>query len=675
MRSPAAGRSRALLTIVLAMTLLVGGVGWLQLQQWQAVERSLAINRSDISWNYHQFELEYLKLLNQLKNTLREGRRNADMAELALRYQILASRFELLQQGDAGEQLRKQTELAPVVASLGRILAALDPYLGDDPLPFDANKLVRMEPLLAGQLGKVRQLVLGSSVAQNHRTTEHLHVIREQLRTTTASSSMLALLVLGFAFMTLRQLRLAHQRNDELGTLHAEMSHRATHDAMTGLSNRDEFKRRLGLRLVSLRPQQAEDGVLFIDLDRFKMVNDACGHHAGDQLLREVGQLLSQSLNPDDTLARLGGDEFGVILHEHSQQQALRVAEQLCARLDGYRFVFSGQRFRIGASVGLVMLNGRWTSAGAVLQAADSARYVAKAMGSNRVHLYRESDCDIEAYRDQMHWMQRLDSALDQDQLRLYWQRIVPLREDQLARGIKGEVLLRLQEGEQLIGPQKLLQAAERFGMSSRVDCWVIGATLDWLEQHRSALDHVAELAINLSGQSVGDKAFHRFLINELERRHLPAGKLVFEITETAAIADIDASRTLIKTLQGLGVKVALDDFGSGMSSFGYLKNLPVDYLKIDSQFIRELAHDAYDQVAVQAICNVAKVTGKLTIAEGIEDAAVEALLRDYAVDFGQGYHWHQPEPLAALLQADVAAEPARPRLGHQEPGSGRICP
>lgn len=675
MRSPAAGRSRALLTIVLAMTLLVGGVGWLQLQQWQAVERSLAINRSDISWNYHQFELEYLKLLNQLKNTLREGRRNDDMAELALRYQILASRFELLQQGDAGEQLRKQTELAPVVASLGRILAALDPYLGDDPLPFDANKLARMEPLLAGQLGKVRQLVLGSSVAQNHRTTEHLHVIREQLRTTTASSSMLALLVLGFAFMTLRQLRLAHQRNDELGTLHAEMSHRATHDAMTGLSNRDEFKRRLGLRLVSLRPQQAEDGVLFIDLDRFKMVNDACGHHAGDQLLREVGQLLSQSLNPDDTLARLGGDEFGVILHEHSQQQALRVAEQLCARLDGYRFVFSGQRFRIGASVGLVMLNGRWTSAGAVLQAADSARYVAKAMGSNRVHLYRESDCDIEAYRDQMHWMQRLDSALDQDQLRLYWQRIVPLREDQLARGIKGEVLLRLQEGEQLIGPQKLLQAAERFGMSSRVDCWVIGATLDWLEQHRSALDHVAELAINLSGQSVGDKAFHRFLINELERRHLPAGKLVFEITETAAIADIDASRTLIKTLQGLGVKVALDDFGSGMSSFGYLKNLPVDYLKIDSQFIRELAHDAYDQVAVQAICNVAKVTGKLTIAEGIEDAAVEALLRDYAVDFGQGYHWHQPEPLDALLQADIAAEPARPRLGHQEPGSGRIRP
>ena len=675
MRSPAAGRSRALLTIVLAMTLLVGGVGWLQLQQWQAVERSLAINRSDISWNYHQFELEYLKLLNQLKNTLREGRRNDDMAELALRYQILASRFELLQQGDAGEQLRKQTELAPVVASLGRILAALDPYLGDDPLPFDANKLARMEPLLAGQLGKVRQLVLGSSVAQNHRTTEHLHVIREQLRTTTASSSMLALLVLGFAFMTMRQLRLAHQRNDELGTLHAEMSHRATHDAMTGLSNRDEFKRRLGLRLVSLRPQQAEDGVLFIDLDRFKMVNDACGHHAGDQLLREVGQLLSQSLNPDDTLARLGGDEFGVILHEHSQQQALRVAEQLCARLDGYRFVFSGQRFRIGASVGLVMLNGRWTSAGAVLQAADSARYVAKAMGSNRVHLYRESDCDIEAYRDQMHWMQRLDSALDQDQLRLYWQRIVPLREDQLARGIKGEVLLRLQEGEQLIGPQKLLQAAERFGMSSRVDCWVIGATLDWLEQHRSALDHVAELAINLSGQSVGDKAFHRFLINELERRHLPAGKLVFEITETAAIADIDASRTLIKTLQGLGVKVALDDFGSGMSSFGYLKNLPVDYLKIDSQFIRELAHDAYDQVAVQAICNVAKVTGKLTIAEGIEDATVEALLRDYAVDFGQGYHWHQPEPLDALLQAGVAAEPARPRLGHQEPGSGRIRP
>ncbi len=655
MKSPAFGRARTLLTIALAMTLLVGGVGWLQLQQWQAVERSLAINRSNTPWNYYQFELEYLRLLSQLQNTLREGRRNADMAELALRYQILASRFELLRQGDTGEQLRKQTELAPVVASLERILASLDPYLGDEPPPFDADKLAQLEPLLAGQLGTVRQLVLGSTAAQNHRTTEHLHVIREQLRTTAASSSMLALLVLAFAFLALRQLQLAHRRNDELALLHTEMSHRATHDALTGLSNREEFKHRLDLRLASLRPQQTEDGVLFIDLDRFKMVNDACGHHAGDQLLREVGQLLGASLHPSDTLARLGSDEFGLILHERQQQEALRVAEQLCARLDSYRFVFSGQRFHIGASVGLVMLNGRWSSAGAVLQAADSARYVAKTMGSHRIHLYHESDCDIEAHRDQMHWMQRLDRALDEDQLRLYWQRIVPLRQDVLPRGIKGEILLRLQEGEELLAPQKLLQAAERFGMSGRVDRWVIGAALDWLEQHRGALDGIAELAINLSGQSVGDKAFHHFLIDQLERRHLPAGKLVFEITETAAIANIDETRTLIKTLQRLGVKVALDDFGSGMSSFGYLKSLPVDYLKIDSQFIRGLAQDAYDQVAVQAICSVAQVTGKLTIAEGIEDAEVETLLRDYAVDFGQGYHWHRPEPLETVLLQAIA--------------------
>lgn len=654
MKSPTAGRSRALLIIALTMTLLVGGVGWLQLQEWRAVERSLAINRSNTPWNYYQFELEYLRLLNQLQHTLRAGRHDADMTELALRYQILASRFELLRQGDAGVQLRKLTELTPIVASIEHVLASLDPYLGNEstPPPFDADQLAQMEPLLTRQISAVRQLVLGSTAAQNQQTTEHLHVIREQLKTTTVSVSTLALLVLAFAFLTLRQLRLAHRRNNELGALHAEMSHRATHDALTGLSNRDEFERRLDLRLASLRPQQAEDGVLFIDLDRFKMVNDACGHHAGDQLLREVGRLLGASLRPSDTLARLGGDEFGLILHERQQSQALQIAEQLCARLDGYRFVFSGQRFHIGASVGLVMLNGRWTSTGAVLQAADSARYVAKSMGSNRVHLYRESDCDIEAYRGQMQWMQRLDRALDEDQLRLYWQRIVPLRESLMPRGIKGEVLLRLQEGDQLLGPQKLLQAAERFGMTSRVDRWVIGATLDWLEQHRSALDGIAELAINLSGQSVGDKAFQHFLISQLERRHLPAGKLVFEITETAAIANIDETRILIKTLQRLGVKVALDDFGSGMSSFGYLKCLPVDYLKIDSQFIRGLAQDAYDQVTVQAICRVAQVTGKLTIAEGIEDAKVEALLQDYAVDFGQGYHWHRPEPLDCLLQA-----------------------
>ena len=647
------------------MTLLLGGVGWLQLQEWRAVERSLAINRSNTPWNYYQFELEYLKLLNQIKDTQRAGQRDADMAELALRYQILASRFELLNHGDTGKQLRMQTELAPIMASIERLLDSLDPYLGDESVAptFDPDRLAQTEQLLAEQVGTVRQLLLGSTAAQDQRTTEHLHVIREQLRTTTASTSTLALLVLAFAFLALRQLRLAHRRNDELGALHAEMSHRATHDALTGLYNRDEFECRLDLRLTSLREQPAEDGVLFIDLDRFKMVNDTCGHHAGDQLLVEVRLLLDASLSPSDTLARLGGDEFGVILHEQPQAQALRIAERLCALLDGYRFVFAGQRFRIGASVGLVMLNGRWSSAGAVLQAADSARYVAKSVGRNRVHLYHESDCDIEAYRGQMHWMQRLDQALDEDRLRLYWQRIVPLRDGGRVRGVKGEVLLRLEEGGKLIGPQPLLQAAERFGMSSRVDRWVINATLDWLEQHCSALDHIAELAINLSGQSVGDKAFHGFLISQLEKRRPPVDKLVIEITETAAIANIDASRLLIKTLQGLGVKVALDDFGSGMSSFGYLKQLPVDYLKIDGQFIRDLARDSYDQVAVQAICSVARVTGKLTIAEGIEDETVEALLRDYAVDFGQGYHWHQPEPLDTLLQASTDIEPTRPQL------------
>jgi len=649
--------------IALAITLLLGGLGWVQLQQWRAVERSLVVNRYHAPWDYYQFKLEYLKLLGQVKDALHAGRDQAEMSELALRYQIFASRFDLLREGDTGDQIRSQTELAPVMTRLESMVDSLSSYLGDEagPVRFDADQLRQMESLLVGHQPLLNQLILDSTAAHDRRATEHLHVMREQLRTTIASSSTLALLVLTFAFLAMRQLRLSHRRNEELGALHAEMSHRATHDSLTGLHNRDEFKLRLDHRLLALRQQPAEDGVLLIDLDRFKIVNDACGHQAGDQLLREVGELIGTQLQPGDTLARLSGDEFGVILHEREQQQALQIAEQLCALLDGHRFVFAGQRFRIGASVGLVMLSGRWSSAGAVLQAADSARYVAKSMGSHHVHLYHESDFDIEVYRDQMLWMQRLDRALDEDRLRLYWQRIVPLDQGPQARGIKGEVLLRLQEGDKLIGPQQLLQAAERFGMSSRVDRWVIGATLDWMEQHRDALDGITELAINLSGQSIGDKAFHGFLIQLLERRRPPAGKLVFEITETAAIANINESQILIKTLQGLGMKVALDDFGSGMSSFGYLKNLPLDYIKIDSQFIRGLAQDAYDQVTVRAICSVAKVTGKLTIAEGIENAEVAALLRDYAVDFGQGYHWHRPEPMDTLLQAIAATAPELP--------------
>ncbi len=641
--------------IVLAMTLLLGGLGWLQLESWRAVERSLVLNRYNTPWEYYQFELEYLNLLAQVKDSLHAGR-DADMAELALRYQIFASRFGLLLQGDTGAQLRQQAELTPVVANLSRLLAAIDPYLGaEDPLAFDADQVARIAALLTGYKGAVKQLVLDTKARQDLRFTEHLEIMREQLGTAMTSSYALALLVLAFGLLAVHQLRLAHRRNEELGALHAEMSHRASHDSLTGLDNRDEFERQLELRLVALRQQPAEDGVLLIDLDRFKIVNDACGHQAGDQLLREVGQLLRAQLRPGDKLARLSGDEFGVILCECTQQQALRVAEQLCAQLDAQRFVLQGQRFHIGASIGLVMLSGRWSSAGAVLQAADSARYVAKPLGSQSVHLYRESDCDIEAHRDQMHWLQKLDRALDEDRLSLHWQRIVPLQPG--PRGIKGELLLRLQEGGELLAPGKLLQAAERFGMSSRIDRWVVGAALTWLGRHRDALDGIAELAINLSGQSVGDPAFHRFLIGQLESHRPPAGKLVFEITETAAIANIDASLALIRALQALGMKVALDDFGSGMSSFGYLKQLPVDYLKIDGQFMRRLAQDAYDQVAVQAICSVARVTGKLTVAEGIEDAEVAELLRGYGVDFGQGYHWHRPQALETLLQAATAAD------------------
>ena len=656
------GLSRTVRLIALAMTLLLGGLGWFQLEHWRAVERSLTLNRYNAPWDFYQFELEYLKLLAQVKDSLHAGQEHADMAELALRYQIFASRFGLLLQGDTGAQLRQQTELVPVVARLERLLAAIDPYLGTEPDPpaFDADQLTRIATLLAGYNGTVKQLILGTTARQDRQLTEHLQVIREQLSTAMTSSSMLAALVLSFAVLAVYQLRLAHRRNEELGALHAEMSHRASHDSLTGLNNRDEFERQLELRLISLRHQPAEDGVLLIDLDRFKIVNDGCGHQAGDQLLREIGQLLRTQLRPGDTLARLSGDEFGMILCECTQQQALRVAEQLCAQLDAHRFVCHGQRFHIGASLGVVMLSGRWSSAGAVLQAADSARYVAKTLGSQSVHLYHESDCDIEAHRDQMHWLQKLDQALNEGHLSLHWQRIVPVQPEPLLRGIRGELLLRLQEGGALLAPGKLLQAAERFGMSSRIDRWVIGTTLEWLDRHRDALDGIAELAINLSGQSVGDGAFHRFLIGELERHRPPAGKLVFEITETAAIANIDESLALIRALRALGMKVALDDFGSGMSSFGYLKQLPVDYLKIDSQFIRGLAQDGYDQVAVQAICSVARVTGKLTIAEGIEDAEVAALLRDYAVDFGQGYHWHQPQALDSLLQASAARQRAR---------------
>jgi len=389
---------------------------------------------------------------------------------------------------------------------------------------------------------------------------------------------------------------------------------------------------------------------MYIDLDQFKLVNDACGHAAGDQLLRQVAALLKQCVRTRDTLARLGGDEFGVILQFCSAEQAQRVAQEICERMDEYRFVHDERRFRIGTSIGLVPLDHRWPNTASVMQAADAACYAAKEAGRNRVHAWFDADLHLRLRHGEMQWVTRLEQALDENRFELFAQRIRPIRS--ASQGLHCEVLLRLREADgQLVPPGAFLPAAERFHMAPRIDRWVVRHVVEWMARERAALGHVETIAVNLSGQSISDPAFLRQVAEVVAGAHIDHRKLCFEVTETAAITNMADATAFVEAMREHGIRFALDDFGAGASSFGYLKTLKVDYLKIDGQFIRDLIEDPLDRATVRCFRDVAAAVGTRTIAEFVETAAVAALLHEIGIDYGQGYLYHRPEPIDAVLR------------------------
>ena len=432
--------------------------------------------------------------------------------------------------------------------------------------------------------------------------------------------------------------------------MHDEMSHRATHDPLTGLINRTEFEGRLQELLATTEDDGLGHTLLYIDLDQFKIVNDACGHGAGDLLLRQVAELLRACVRATDTVARLGGDEFGLVLEQCDGASAQRVAQKICDQMEAYRFTHEGRRFRVGTSIGLVPVDARWASVKALLQAADASCYAAKEGGRNRVHAWFDSDASLKARHGDMQWVTRLELALDEDRFELFAQRIAPIA----AGGDDGahfEVLLRLREPNgALIAPGAFLPAAERFHLATRLDRWVVRKAFAVMDiATRRAID-VSMMAINLSGQSLGDRAFHRDVAEMIRQASFDVRRLCFEITETAAITHLADARAFIDEVRALGVKIALDDFGAGASSFGYLKSLPVDFLKIDGHFVTTLLEDALNDAAVRCFVDVAKVVGVKTIAEFVEREDVRDALGAIGVDMAQGYLVHKPEPLAALL-------------------------
>ena len=452
----------------------------------------------------------------------------------------------------------------------------------------------------------------------------------------------------------------------------ANLSWQATHDALTGLANRREFEYRLEQALHSLGRQTGRHALMFLDLDQFKLVNDTCGHAAGDELLRHICALLQSGLREGDTLARLGGDEFGILLENCGLEVAEKIAESLRQTVQDLHFVWKGRPFVTTVSIGLVHVAQHPSTLEASLRAADMACYMAKEKGRNRVQLYHPDDSELSLRFGEMAWVQRLHMALEEDRFCLYAQEIAPLGRTEAGSG-HIEILLRLHdEAGRMILPDSFIPAAERYGLMNLIDRWVVQNVFKIIAQCRAEKRQgpLAMCAINLSGTTIGDEAFLDFLREQFVTYSIPAEMICFEITETSAISNLGSAIRFINELKGLGCHFSLDDFCAGMSSFAYLKHLPVDFLKIDGSFVKDMLDDPINRAMVEVINHIGHVMGKRTIAEFVETPQIEQALLEIGVDYAQGYLIERPQ----LFTCDsLQSRPARPQpLLFRAPGTFR---
>jgi diguanylate cyclase (GGDEF)-like protein/PAS domain S-box-containing protein len=432
--------------------------------------------------------------------------------------------------------------------------------------------------------------------------------------------------------------------------LRRALAYQASHDALTGLINRREFENRLNEALLTARSDASATHVLlYLDLDQFKLVNDTCGHPAGDRLLKQITGVLQTRIRTSDTIARLGGDEFGILLQDCTADRAAKIADNLRQAIREYRFEWQDGAMNVGVSIGIVEINSTSESIASVMSAADVACYAAKDSGRNRVHMYQYGAAP-ERHRE-MQWVSRLTRACEENRLELYYQRIVPIGSNRDPRG-HYELLLRMRdENGELVHPAEFIPAAERYNIMPMIDRWVVSQALGTLAHYRT--DGEARfgytISINLSGTSLNDDRFLEFLINELQAYDLSPGAVCFEITETAAISNLANVVHFMREFRARGCQFSLDDFGSGLSSFMYLKNLPVDYLKIDGQFIQNVTTDHVDRSMVEAITQIGHAMGIKTIAERVETAEVLACLAEIGVEYAQGIYLAVPESVESL--------------------------
>lgn len=433
-----------------------------------------------------------------------------------------------------------------------------------------------------------------------------------------------------------------------------QLSYQASHDMLTGLYNRGVFEKRVE---EVIRHAQAGDEVhtvLYLDLDQFKVVNDTCGHNAGDELLQQVSQLMQDKIRESDVLARLGGDEFGVLLEHCPLKKAETIADAIRRAIRDFRFAWDDKVFEIGVSIGVVPIGADTGNLAHVLAAADAACYVAKDSGRNRLHVYQPDDNAVLQRHGEMQWVHRLSSAFDNNSFQLFAQPIAHVAGDRVVSHY--EVLVRMLDDKgRVVPPGAFIPAAERYNLMPMIDRWVIRNTLEMLREAQGDLAFPpVECAINLSGQSLTDDHFLEYVVDLFDETGIPCESISFEITETAAVANLSRATRYISVLRGMGCSFALDDFGSGLSSFGYLKNLPVDYLKIDGGFVRDMVRDQVSRAMVESINEIGHIMGLKTIGEYAEDERILLALERAGIDFAQGHGISPPQPFSVVLENET---------------------
>jgi len=435
----------------------------------------------------------------------------------------------------------------------------------------------------------------------------------------------------------------------EARDLSEKISYQASHDVLTGLANRSEFDRYVKEAIQLVHTDNSEHVLCYLDLDQFKVINDTCGHLAGDELLRQLGDVLKKQIRQQDFMARLGGDEFGVLMYGCSLSDAFRLCEHLRDVIKDFRFYWESKSFAIGVSIGITAINKSSRSAVNLFKEADSACYAAKEKGRNRIHVYSPDDEELALRQGEMQWVEKIQRGIENNSFCLYGQPIVAIAQHD--EDLHFETLIRYcDEAGRIIPPITFLPAAERYGLAPALDRWVISSLFEFIATTPNFLEKLSLCSVNLSGLSLCDETMLAFIDEQFDLWKIPTHKICFEVTETAAISNLSYAIKFIEALKERGCLFSLDDFGSGLSSFGYLKNLPVDYLKIDGLFVKDILKDKVDLAMVKSINEVGHVMGKKTIAEFVENEAIFNLLNELGVDYAQGYGIGKPVLLSELI-------------------------